>query len=112
LHQRARNRDASLQRICGGLISHAISERSEQPVLGGDRLFAGIHEQKTSSAVSVLGFAGIKARLADQCRLLIPKIPAAGTPLSDSRVATPYTSLLDVIFGNIGRGTPSAPNSS
>ena len=72
LDGRTCHKNRTFQRI---LHLFALTARNgrDQPVFRGDRRFAGIHQQKSARAKGVFGFAGSKAGLPEQCRLLVAR---------------------------------------
>ncbi len=75
--------DAALKSVAGGLLAEAIGEGGEQSVARDARL-SRIHEEKTASSVGIFGFAGVEARLADKCGLLVPEDASDGDACKNS----------------------------
>src|SRR5207302_1448861 len=71
LHQRARDRNAALQCVMCRLAAKPEGNRREQTTFGLNGPLASVHQEKASSAISILCFTGTKAGLPDERSLLI-----------------------------------------
>src|SRR5437867_8488948 len=71
LHQRARDRDAAFKCVMCRFAAEPECNRREQTALGLNGLLASVHQEKASSAISILCFTGTKAGLPDERSLLI-----------------------------------------
>src|SRR5947208_2481657 len=74
LHQRARDRNAALQCVMCRLAAKPEGNRREQTTFGLNGPLASVHQEKASSAISILCFTGTKAGLPDKRSLLIAEI--------------------------------------
>ena len=80
LHQGPRNGNATFQRVLHGLIAKFIGDSRQQAFLGKPQFIARIHHQKTARTIGVFCHARLKARLSDQCRVLIAQRSGDGYP--------------------------------
>ena len=77
LHDRSTDKHRPFQAI-GHFPVETPTNRRQQASLGSHRLASGVHQEKTSRAVRVLGLPGRKTGLAKCCRLLISGHPGQG----------------------------------
>ena len=64
------NKDRTFQSICNFSVK-SPGNRGDQPVVGKDRFFSGVHQKEASGSVSILRISRFKAGLTEKCRLLI-----------------------------------------
>ena len=72
LYRGSRNKYGAFKGV-GYLPIHPPRYSSYKPVIGKDRLVPGVHKQKTSRTVCILGITFGKAGLSEQCCLLVSR---------------------------------------
>ena len=72
MNRGAGHEDGALERV-GGLAVESIGDGGQQSVLRANRIRPGIHYRKATGSIGALHHAGLKARLADGCSLLIAR---------------------------------------
>ncbi|MCY1225290.1 hypothetical protein D9M72_374800 [compost metagenome] len=71
LDQGSGDGDRAFQRVVRSSVPQLVAHGGQQAVLGVDNFLAGVEDQEAARSVRVLGFAGIKCRLAERGCLLV-----------------------------------------